>query len=59
MGTKSHESIYGSSVRALAERAKEARKVPTDLAAKRGSRPWPREIGPALPQLRRALDPMA
>jgi hypothetical protein len=34
MGTKSRESIYGGSVRASAERAKEARKVADRLAVK-------------------------
>jgi hypothetical protein len=36
MGTKSRESIYGSSIRASAERAKTARKEADRLAARLG-----------------------
>ncbi len=38
MGTKSRESIYGSSVRAAAERAREARKAADRLCCEAGNK---------------------
>jgi hypothetical protein len=49
MGTKSRESIYGSSVRASAERAKEARKVADRLACEAWNQRMLGFNGPAQP----------
>src|SRR6202140_357335 len=49
MGTKSRETIYGSSIRASAERAAEARKEADRLAAAAGDQPMPGFKGPAQP----------
>jgi ribosomal protein S27E len=38
MGTKSRGTIYGASIRAAAERATKARRKPTGLPSKRGTR---------------------
>lgn len=49
MGTKSRETIYGSSVRASAERAKEARKVADRLACEAWTQRMLGFQGPAQP----------
>ena len=49
MGTKSRESIYGSSVRAAAERAKEARKQADRLAVDAWNKRMLGFKGPAQP----------
>jgi hypothetical protein len=49
MGTKSREVIYGSSIRASAERAKEARKVADRLAVKASNDRMLGYQGPAQP----------
>ena len=49
MGTKSRESIYGSSVRAAAERAKEARKQADRLAVDAWNKRMLGFQGPAQP----------
>ena len=49
MGTKSRESIYGASIRASAERAKEARKVADRLACEAWNKRMLGYKGPAQP----------
>src|SRR6478672_4092031 len=49
MGTKSRESIYGSSIRASAERAREARKEADRLACEAWNQPMLGYKGPAQP----------
>jgi hypothetical protein len=49
MGTKSRETIYGSSIRALAERAKEARKEADRLACEAWNQRMLGYRGPAQP----------
>jgi hypothetical protein len=49
MGTKSRESIYGSSVRASAQRAAEARKQADRLACEAWNQRMLRFQGPAQP----------
>ena len=49
MGTKSRESIYGSSIRASAERAKEARKEADRLACEAWNQRMLGYKGPAQP----------
>jgi hypothetical protein len=46
MGTKSRESIYGSSIRASAERAAAARKEADKLACEEGTSAWKRSSNP-------------
>jgi hypothetical protein len=49
MGTKSRETIYGASIRASAERAKEARKEADRLACVAWNQRMLRYSGPAQP----------